>query len=833
MIYRAKNTVMVLEDCYPSVQKSEISFIKQNIADMGYFVKTVKVSDFVFSNKNFPDYFADVLIVPDCQNLPIEAKEALKNYNENHGSVVFIGGPLFYNRVESVGDKYEKIPLNDTLDANFASENPYVREGIAPSYKVFSAKGIDKLKAADNQYIFSGDLSIPQNSEVIIPCETNHGLGYDTDANCRFISLADCFDNSDKDDILEIGLRNGNRGSFSYIELENTQGLGYCGRVNYGMVESTQVGSAVAVIGYNNGIQNIKGSDKLLKSVISSLKRGLFLFEGGCNGLVFRNNDDVTFGAKVLNTASEFKKVSVEFCVDFENSHKKYTFEKLISPKSLSDVHFTLDFDTLKDLGIKFEKDYAVTVLLIYDNAIIDKIISGFSFEKELCETDDKKYVKTAGDKFYLDGKPWFMAGMNYWPTHSQSKEKRNYWFGFCDKSNYDYITVENDLCYMEKIGINCVITRIDFTDFERCIHGVRDFIKRCERHDIKIGIALTKATATRFFNKEALIYMLKNINIANNPAVAFIDIEWESACDPFRTVANAEYNDDWEKWLINRYKTVKNAQKELDVVFEYDIFGYPFIPKPSNKKITAEICEFSENATNGFWNNCIDSVRELFPNQLVTFRYGTAYPRGKAHASKFIDFSALEIYDFNGFDKFSEKDYRDNCVGLCVASCAIQSYETHNKPIVWAEYGRSSCGIKWHNELFYDHENRSYLEREVKYQTLYNRLVQEAAEESCCAGMAPWWWCGGFRYTELADFGYVSPSGKLNDSGKSYVLFCEKMKRKINEKDDRKEYCIEENIYNFSDAKNEFVENTGIAAYKKAKAENKKLVIKTKYVQE
>ncbi len=841
MINREQNTVILLEDRTPEMNFEELSFIKKCITDMGYFVKSLRISEWlnmIASGQSFPNFYSDVMIVPNCRNLPLETKEVLKYYNENHGSLIFIGGPLYYNHVEFKDGKFiTHDSPNNTLDANFASERPYVRSGVAPLYKVYPTKNVKSLKTRVDQNIFNGSLELSETIDAIIPCQTNHGWGYDTGANCRFISLVDCIKNCDSNNLIELGQDNGNSGSFAFIELENTKGIGYEGKVNYGMVESVQIGSAVAHIGYSDGIHNIVGADNLLKSLISQLKKGIYLFEAGCKGIRFRRNDEVVFGAKIMNTTNVFKNVNIKFEIQIgENKYCK-DYKKQISPKSISDISFTKTFEEFVSNGLKYNEDYTIDVTLCENENIIDKIESVYSFESIINVTDKSEFVSADKDKFVYRGKPWYLAGINYWPLNNQSKEKADYWYGFCDSSNYNPVIIEKDLTFMEKLGLNCIVFRIDFSDLENSIHGLRDLIIRACRHNIKIGISMPKAIASRYYNEQAVEYLFSKVNITNNPTIAYIDVEWESANDGFGndiTKVSWEYNDEWNKWLCDRYETIENAEKTLGVELEKDIYGYAAIPNlmlVENCKVTAEVCEFVNASVDYYWSRMYSHLKTLLPNQMITFRYGGAYPKGRTQAGKYLDFGSLEIYDFNGFDTFDEEGCRDNCVGLCVAATEIYRFETdYEQPVVWAEYGRSACGIKWHNELFYDRKNMKYLEKEVNYQTLYNRYMEETVEETKCAGTAPWWWCGGFRYTELADFGYVMPDGSLTQSGKNYVAFCEKMKKKICEEDNRDVYVAEGRVYDYFEGKNDMLKEIGVRAYKESKKSNKRLIMKSKY---
>ena len=836
MIGRLKSTILLLNDNYPDYSTIEAEFIETTLVNEGYTVKKVSVKELLSIGGNFTCFYGQVLVVPNCSNLPLSVKTALKTYSESMGSVIYIGGPLFYNMVEAneSGDFIIK-PIENSLDANFNSEHPYIREGIAPSYKTFMVDNISDLRTSTSQNFHTDDVTLPKESSISIPCEVFHGIGYNSDSNCRFIPIVECYEKETEENAVDMGMRNGCRGSFAFIELENTIGDGYIGKINYGMVENTQVGSAVACIGYNDGIQNLIGGAQLLVDIVKRLVCGVYIFDGGAEGFRFLENEDITFGCNLMNTSNEFKKVICVFTIETDNGDMTYEEEKLLCPQFMSKLEFKKSFLEFSEFGIEFGKEKSISVKLYIDDKLIDWVDSFYSFENRFSSKNIEDYVTAKDDLFYLNNKPWYMAGMNYWPTYSPSREKKHYWMGIFDKSNYDVITIENDLSYMNSLGLNCVMIRVDFTNFDRITHGFRDFLIRCKKYDIKIGLGLTKITASKYYNSAALEEFIKRFDVANNPTIAFVDVEWESAWDHLSPRICPEFYDEWTDWIVNKYGSIKHAEKVLNVEFQYDNndnIVFFNINEYENLKYWADVYSFINDCIDKYWSAFYPHIKERLPLQMITFRFGAPYFPGYAQASKFIDFSPMEVYDFNGFDNFKDPESRDNCVGLCVVSSTIQKYETGNKPIVWAEYGRSACGIKWHNTLFYDHMKHSYIAEEVNNQTLYNKYVQEAAIEGHCAGTAPWWWCGGFRWTEMADFGYVYPSGKLSESGKNYVEFCNLMKKriKLQQEDTREEYIVEANIFNYKKGKDSFIKTDGIAAYKNAKRNGNKLVVKTTY---
>ena len=179
MVERLKNTVLLLWDNYPGYSTSEAEFIERTLSEKGYTVKRISLEDISTIGGNFAFFYGQVLVVPNCSNLPLSVKKPLKIFNESMGSILYIGGPLFYNLIESDDNgNFVSITLENTLDANFASESPYVREGIAPSYKTFTVNDISVLKNDQSQTIFNEKVELPSESSVLTPSENTNKCIY-------------------------------------------------------------------------------------------------------------------------------------------------------------------------------------------------------------------------------------------------------------------------------------------------------------------------------------------------------------------------------------------------------------------------------------------------------------------------------------------------------------------------------------------------------------------------------------------------------------------------------------------------------------------------------
>ena len=119
----------------------------------------------------------------------------------------------------------------------------------------------------------------------------------------------------------------------------------------------------------------------------------------------------------------------------------------------------------------------------------------------------------------------------------------------------------------MEEIGLNCVLTRLDITDIDRSVHGMRDFLIRCKKHNIRVMMAVVKATASKFYCPEAVDEIFSKIFIGGNPTVFAIDMEWETHDNQHHFYETAaEFFDEWQAWLEKKYGSV--TEDRFPVIF-------------------------------------------------------------------------------------------------------------------------------------------------------------------------------------------------------------------------------------------------------------------------
>lgn len=811
MIDTRSKTILLMRDEYPGCEAAECDFIKAAFEGRGYIVREITVSEFL----NMPcmiGFKSFLLVIPGARSLPVSTMEKLREFIESAGSALFIGGPLYYDLTEHEDGRFVRKPLENELDAAMPVDGHYIREGVCPSYKTYDAKRITTLRPAPGQDIFGGGLTIPgefpDGISVTIPCETGSHF-WRSSNKCRFIPLAECYSKPETDP-LKRGFRGGRRGAFAFIELERTSGVGYQGKFDYGIVENTAVGSAVAMIGARCGLEKIQGADELLRNIADKLLDGLYLMNGGADGIRYRAGETVRLGAEIMNTSRSFREVILRITA----GGKVIERGLLLSPRSMKAV----------DLAETEPFDGEVVCELIESGRIADRIASSVSLEIPVEVTDPAEFVKVSGDHFELGGRRWYMAGINYWSTYSPAREKSDYWRGQFELSNYNPDTVEGDLSYAAELGLNCLLTRVDFTDLDLAVHGLRDFLWRCERHGLKVWLAF-RGYCSRYYDKRAVERLFELVHIKNNPTVMALDLEWESAGDMRSSFIRDDFSDEWEDWLIKHHGSLRKAEEKLGKLAK-NRFGYVGFPTERTIETAKALRHFTADSIDAAWERLTPHLRSLIPNQLLTFRTGSACPDTRSQAAEFIDFSALETYDLLCFGDLSDPENAKKSAARIVCLTKAEQYENGGKPVVWAEYGRSVCGTKWAKKLLYDHDSQSYLESELEAQKRYNGTMESAMREANIAGSAPWWWCGGFRFTEMADFGYLTPDGLMNESGRSYIEFCERMK---NHTDTRPVEVVRGNIDEYP-SKDAFIREVCVPAAIKASEDGRQIAVETEY---
>jgi len=778
MMMKHDRTISVIIDDLPDFDKNAAEKICVFLEQNGYYIKRITVDEFL-NQQNAYVTLGFLLLIPCAASLPAVCAAPLAEYASQGGQVLTLGGPIFYHLIKKVDGRWEKVPLDEQmLDATFTGEtNGVVIEGFTPSYKIYPLYGVKRFMTEPDQVIFSSSIKTDQPLNVICPNARPHGAGWNNDRQNRYIPIVQAMGENEitegEPDVISTGRAEGRRGAAAFFMLSMAKGR--CNVTNGtrpGSVSSINVGSAAASIGITNqDLLSIPGAEKLLLSMISRMQQGLYLFEGGSNKFVCKKNENVVLGARILNISQDFKQVVVRFTIKQQDKIIFLQEEKVLTtPRNLSDV--TVSWKTKS-----VENECKIIVELIVDNAVYDNITHDINILGEKTAKPDE-FVTVKGDNFYLKGEPWYPVAINYWPHFYPGLEPTDYWSGWLDKSIYDPLEVERDLSYLESMGINCLFTRLDGNVFDRSIQPLKDFLLRCERHGMKLGLSYCNASCPVNYSHEAMKKLIDEAGLAYNPTIFCYDIAWEIGYQFMDKLYIEYWDDEWAKWIAERYGSIENAERDWGMPVSRKADGTITAPDPrlfrkdgAWRIMVAAYRRFMDDYISSLWNKAVNDIRKLDPNHLITYRQGPLSPQDVSFSAtnKHIDFVCPEGYHITN---------DDDGFNIACFSSRYLDHLTGGKPIVWSEYGTSLTGLAWKKNLQWDHDRILPYESKIEEQTSYMELFHKMIKETMVNGSAPWWWPGGFRRVEMSDFGIIGPDGVLRPAGKRYVEYVPVFKR-------------------------------------------------------
>jgi hypothetical protein len=749
----AENEIGIITDELPGFDIEAAEETKRFLEEKGYNVRKITVGEFRDAvEKPQGGVGSAVLLVPGASSFPVECAGHLKAYSERGGQLFTLGGPLFGRLIKSDGGKFREFEIDPgRLDASFSEGKSHlVFEGMAPAHKVYPLRGRTCFKPEPGQFVFNGNLgSSGMPLDLVCPVPRPYGQGYGQKRRTRYIPLAGCFG--------EGGRADGERGAAAFFMLSDTFNYPFSvGGTRPNSVGATITGSASAGIGFTRSrFLDIPGAGELLTSMLDHLLRGLFLFEAGAASFVLRPGETPVFGAKVLNTSQDYLAVRLRLSLAAAGEPPlEFESDLLASPRSVTDCRFP--FRGRLRPGVR----YQTSVTMFSGDRPVDVISHETMAVKSSARRRADDFIRVEGDNFILKGKPWYPVGLNYWPLYFAGVDEIENWYGWLSDKYYDQTEVERDLGFMEKAGFNFLITRLDGNIFDRSIPQLLDFLDRCERHNIRVGIGWPEAMSPLYYSKEAVDKFFAETGIQNNPTVFCYDLIWELGGVPVMDKYRHYWNEPWADWITERYGSVESAERDWGFSAGRGPDGKVLPPDNSQlgkdgpwRVMVAAYRRFMDDFLSEMWGAASRGIRGHAPRQLLTYRMGHI-PHTNVSvtaAMKHVDFLSPEGYDFgvgkNGFNS------------SCFAS-RLMDFTGNGKPIVWMEFGMSVSGNRYASQCFIDRKTMLPPREKLMEQEALIAQFCRMASDSGCNGVAPWWLSGGIRGRDLTDFGLLSPDG-------------------------------------------------------------------------
>ena|GEM_PF-121549 len=598
---------------------------------------------------------------------------------------------------------------------------PLVIETISPSYKTYrTMEPAATVQVEQDQVIIDKNISFPVPSDFVCPVHRPRGSGYKNNRRLRWIPLVNCLDKNREE-----------RGTLISMLINNATPF---------------KGSIFAGFGMNDqALYKDSALNSILAEVCRRIKEGLFLFEGGSQYFSYYPDEDVLLGAKVINWGEKDTELTVRITVfPAGKSEAIFKNEKRISVRSgqMEGIEFPWKLEKPRsDL-------YIVRTELLKEGKVIDMLTHEMGVLSTRKPSSDE-FVVIKGDSFYIKDKKWYPVGINFWPLYISGTEPGEYHLGWLDPAYYEPNELEKDLERMNALGMTMVSIQMGA---KQNLRNLLDFLRRCEKHNIRVNGFLQGASPVDF-NEKIVREFITEGRLMDNTTLFCYDIIWEPGNWMFNSDGRKKWNKEWEKWVIERYGSIENAEKD----WGFSIMSGRTVVSPTDqqmsqdgeyRRMVAAYRRFMDDFTSRKWNDARRRIKKYDPNHFIIFRQGNTLPHDFALTGpvKHIDFICPEGYSIQN----SEDGY--NASGFITR---YVNFTTCGKPVYWAEFGMSV----WDSQKM--EPSVSAMKSQAQYHERFYRMVLEAGAN----GTAPWWWPGGYRVDEKSDFGIINPDGTFRPS--------------------------------------------------------------------
>jgi len=499
-----------------------------------------------------------------------------------------------------------------------------------------------------------------------------------------------------------------------------------------------------------------------LHQVLTRMKRGIFLSEGGAEFFTLFPQQQFAAGARVVNFGRE--------------KAENLTLRILLLPGSadvaqtMLQTNFTLapgETITLSHGGIEKDPElHVVNVSLKQAGTDIDALGQDLGV---WLPKPKPQFVEARDGGFWLGGKPWKAHGVNYMPSSGIGLANYQYFEHWLGRGAYDPEVIRRDLDRIKAMNFNAVSVFIDRQSLDT--QHLLDFLRRCEVLGLHVNLSLRPGSPMTFY-WDKMKELIEFYQLARNDTVFAYDIAWEPSHGGYAE-QQRDYAGLWHQWVINRYGTIPAATNAWGFPAPRLIFTPRTTLTPLPARFTAlsiDVPPMSQLTTDGPWRKlvadyrlCLDEIlhnrysaaRQLIqsidPNHAVSFRMSNAGdPLYNWDAALPYDFyglaDAVDIWEPEAYGRIGDWDR----VRAGDFTAAYARLCNPDKPLVWAEMGFSVWDM---NRMAPDPEKLAF---EARYYADFYRMMIESGFD----GVFFWWYPGGFRLGENSDFGVIAPDG-------------------------------------------------------------------------
>ncbi len=492
---------------------------------------------------------------------------------------------------------------------------------------------------------------------------------------------------------------------------------------------------------------------ELIEQVARTMHRGLFIIEGGADRFTYFEDQVPRVGVRAAAVGkSNPDKPTARITLSDGSTGRpirtqEWTLERLTAAAGgVSEQSVSAEWPVSQWPA----EGLVCTVELLTSGQVTDRV----SHEIHVWRPKhDKQFVTARDGEFMLQGQRWWAHGINYMPSSGIASNDGKYFEHWLSALSYDPEVMDRDLGHLKDIGYNAVSIFLHHPDIKA--QNLVDLLRRLDRLRMKANVSLRPGTPMDF--PWALIREhIEQLRLAENDTVFAYDLAWEPMFGHHEQ--RREWDGRWQQWVVERYGSLDNAEKDWGFAIPRDTAGKVTNPSAQQidqdgdwRRMVAAYRRFLDTLLYEKYSRARTLVRSIDPNHLVSFRMAEAgnptlrwnglVPYDFAYLAAAVDILAPEAYGRIG----DWEKVKPGCFTNAYARWADPS-----KPLIWAEMGNTV----WDLALMGTPPQRLKFQAEF-YFDFYKMLIGGGAD-----GMFSWWYPGGFRCGENSDFGIINPDG-------------------------------------------------------------------------
>lgn len=615
----------------------------------------------------------------------------------------------------------ETAPSDPQYMTNLVRPVVPLLETLSPEFKFHDMTDVSKLSARTDQKIVE-QAGIPGPKSMLSSFPRAKGAGLDKDRDWRWIPIVDGQTSKGETRGTPITLMvhsNGKRKGGMWA--------------SFGIQDRTWYQTPAGL--------------GIIRRVASRMRDGAFIIEGGTDRYTYFEDQPVVLGAKVGNFGDTVRNLKVQGSLIDSSLHRVMSKEWMLTlkPGEVRTVSDKWKTGNSIPAGCKAAAD------LVDGKTVVDRVVHDVAVWHP---TKAKDWVTVKDGRFMRNGKRWRVHGVNYWPISSMASENPTIEACLFSNAAYDPEVIERDLRNIKGMGLNAVATALMMDEANS--QNVIDFLRRCKNHGIKVFLHLGMYLSPMDDDWPKVLDMVRQCRLAENDAVFAYDLCWELGFGVYEQ--RNRWDRDWEAWVIERYNSVENAEKDWGLSIPRYDKGQVTSPRDADisqngspRRMVAAYRRFLNTLTYRKFSKAKELMRQVDPNHLVSFRMtesGNPTWRADGMCYDFPYFpGGVDFLGPEGWGRIGDWDFVKHAMfGKPYAKWAAPSL-----PVVWTEVGVS--------ELMGTGDTvttRALIDAQAQYHADWYRVLNAGGGD----GIFWWWYPGGYRFGEGTDYGIINPDG-------------------------------------------------------------------------